>query len=615
MQRYVKNRHFENNTDKCDFLNQLNLVGIIYCNKIFASISFRDFYWFSIKFISPKFNLGVNKVGWISFIIPLCIFCIGSIVGCVYGETALPANSNINGAIVSDATKEDEEEIRIRKDEFDEIVGQLHGMKALLESMKQDYDARFKEMQAKIVMLEKEKKELEKERTHGEEHRQTIANVDSDILKAPITDDEVKSMLPQTDIRTTSPLPSQTVSLSPKEETTESMISPMNTTATSQPMSPGQWSPAQPLTIWSVGKSYANISFDGLFSAAGSTDEDLENLETGGHDPIQRGFTVQSLEVVFEGAIDPYFKGQSNIIFQIDKDGESFLEVEEAYLTSMSLPLNLQVKAGTFFTEFGRLNQFHPHTWDFADQPLVNGRFLGPDGLRNPGLRLSWLAPTDNYTELFFTVQDSQGDTAFSFRNTDGLFGRTAVDAGVRNMGDMLYVPRATTSFDLTDEQTILLGASAAFGPNSTGANEDTIIYGLDMFWKWKSKYAEAGFPFVTWQTEVMGRRFEAGHGADNNFPYEVLNNCGAYSQVAWGFKKRWVAGLRGDYVDGEEEAVDPLGFERWRLSPNLTFYPSEFSKIRLQYNYDDILGNDATEHSVFLQIEFLLGSHGAHKF
>ncbi|HEY4482345.1 MAG TPA: hypothetical protein VI489_05790, partial [Candidatus Brocadiaceae bacterium] len=377
----------------------------------------------------------------------------------------------------------------------------------------------------------------------------------------------------------------------------------------------GQWSPAQPLTLWSTGKSYMNISFDALFSAAGSTVGDLENLETGGHDPIQRGFTVQNLETVLEGAIDPYFYGFGDIVYQIDKDGESFLEVEEAYLTSMSLPLNLQVKAGTFFTEFGRLNPFHPHVWDFADQPLVNGRFLGPDGMRNPGVRLSWLAPTDNYTELFFTVQDSQGETAHSFRNEEALFGREAAETRVRAMEDMLYVPRITTSFEVTDETTVLLGASAAFGPNSTGADENTLIYGLDMFWKWKSAYAAGGFPFVTWQTEVMGRRFEAGEDVSANLPDEVLNNWGTYSQIAWGFKKRWVAGLRGDYVDGEEYATDPVGFERWRLSPNLTFYPSEFSKIRLQYNYDDILGNDSTEHSVFVQFEFLLGSHGAHKF
>ena len=509
----------------------------------------------------------------------------------VYGEVTSTTDKDSQPTSTTEGQEETEEgtkDIRIEKDEFDEIVGQLQGMKAILENMKRDYDTRFKEMQEKIAVLEEEN-----------------------------TDEEEKPTISQTDAIHSSPLPSQTVSHSPKGETTESMISPINTTATSQPMSSGteQWSPAQPLTLWSMGKSYMNISFDGLFSAAGSTAEDLENLETGGHDPNQRGFTVQNLEVVFEGAVDPYFRGQSNIIFQIDKDGESFLEVEEAYLTSMSLPLNLQVKAGTFFTEFGRLNQFHPHTWDFADQPLVNGRFLSPDGLRNPGARLSWLAPTSNYTELFFTVQDSQGETVRSFRNEDALFGREAVDTRVRNMGDMLYVPRIATSFDLTDEQTILLGASAAFGPNSTGTDENTLIYGLDMFWKWKSKYAEAGFPFVTWQTEVMGRRFEAGEDINASLSDEIMDNWGTYSQITWGFKKRWVAGLRGDYVDGEKYAEDPLSYERWRLSPNLTFYPSEFSKIRLQYNYDDILENDSTEHSVFLQFEFLLGSHGAHKF
>ena len=52
----------------------------------------------------------------------------------------------------------------------------------------------------------------------------------------------------------------------------------------------------------------------------------------------------------------------------------------------------------------------------------------------------------------------------------------------------------------------------------------------------------------------------------------------------------------------------------RWRVSPNLTWFPTEFSKIRLQYNYDrrDELGED---HSVWLQFEFLLGAHAAHKF
>jgi len=545
------------------------------------------------------------------YLLLVCILFAGNPPSSVYSET----NKDSTPVTVTEGTEEDTKEIRIKKDEFDEIVGQLQGMKAILENMKQDYDTRFKEMQGKIAVLEKENTELKKNQLepagaiHELPHRE-IGNESAVAEGKPET--SVVSTINKEEISQ-----SQQSGTAATPPSTESIFSQTSTTATDQPMSSesGQWSPAQPLTVWSMGKNYMNISFDGLFSAGGSTAQDLDKLETGGHDPNQRGFTVQNLETVFEGAIDPYFKGQTNIVFQIDKDGESFLEVEEAYLTSMSLPLNLQAKAGTFFTEFGRLNQFHPHAWDFADQPLVNGRFLSPDGLRNPGARLSWLAPTSNYTEVFITVQDSQGETVRSFRNEEALFGREAVDTRVRNMEDMLYVPRIATSFDLTDEQTILLGASAAFGPNSTGTDENTLIYGLDMFWKWKSKYAAGGFPFITWQTEVMGRRFEAGADINAELPDEVINNWGSYSQIMWGFKKRWVAGLRGDYVDGEEYATDPLGFERWRLSPNLTFYPSEFSKIRLQYNYDDILGNDSTEHSVFVQFEFLLGSHGAHKF
>ncbi len=555
----------------------------------------------------------------INYILLVCILLGESIVSYAYSEGLQTINSSSELMNAAEKTEEDGGEIRIKKDEFDEIVGQLQGMKALLENMKRDYDTRLGEMQEKIAALEKEKAVLEKTQLEsvradhelplpGIENELTAAEVKTEPSKVSVTKEERPIPL-QTDASTTSPLPSQA--------TAGSALSPISATTPSQSASSEteKWSPVQPISLLSTGKGYMNISFDGLFAAGGSTAEDLDNIETGGHDPNQRGFTVQNLETVFDGAIDPYFKGQANIVFQIDKNGESFLEVEEAYLTSMSLPMNLQVKAGAFFTEFGRLNQTHPHTWDFADQPLVNGRFLGPDGMRNPGVRLSWLAPTDNYTELFFTVQDSQGETAFSFRNEDEKFGRNPIETHVKNMGDLLYVPRVVTSFDLTDEQTILLGASAAFGPNSTGTDEDTLIYGLDMFWKWKSKYASGGFPFVTWQTEVMGRRYEAGADVNDGLPDEVLDNWGAYSQLAWGFKKRWVAGFRGDYVDGEDYAVDPLVFERWRLSPNLTFYPSEFSKIRLQYNYDDILGDDSTEHSVFVQFEFLLGSHGAHKF
>jgi hypothetical protein len=46
-----------------------------------------------------------------------------------------------------------------------------------------------------------------------------------------------------------------------------------------------------------------------------------------------------------------------------------------------------------------------------------------------------------------------------------------------------------------------------------------------------------------------------------------------------------------------------------------VTFYPSEFSKVRLQYDWDKPLDWDTTQHVATLQFEFAIGAHGAHKF
>jgi hypothetical protein len=126
----------------------------------------------------------------------------------------------------------------------------------------------------------------------------------------------------------------------------------------------------------------------------------------------------------------------------------------------------------------------------------------------------------------------------------------------------------------------------------------------------------------VKWQTEVMYRRFQAGRGVDETFPVaETFHDWGMYSQVLWGFKKGWVAGIRGDYLHmtDSEFTDDDTRQTRSRISANLTWYPTEFSKVRLQYNHDFLeenfflAGRDVD--SVFLQFEFILGAHGAHKF
>src|SRR5204862_784714 len=124
---------------------------------------------------------------------------------------------------------------------------------------------------------------------------------------------------------------------------------------------------------------------------------------------------------------------------------------------------------------------------------------------------------------------------------------------------------------------------------------------------------AQAGFPFAKLQAEVMHRSYEAGAAADAlaPAPAETLTDWGGYSQLLWGFRRNWVAGLRGDWVAKSSGTwIDELGQERrYRVSPNLSFYPTEFSKLRLQYNHD-WLERAGSRESVWLQLEFLLGAH-----
>jgi hypothetical protein len=306
----------------------------------------------------------------------------------------------------------------------------------------------------------------------------------------------------------------------------------------------------------------------------------------------------------------------------IDREGETVVELEEAFATSTSLPWGLQLKAGHYFTEFGRHNPQHPHFWQFVDAPVVNARLFGPDGMRGTGARLSWLAPLPFSLELLGGVQNARGETMGSFLGTDeeeppaGAF----VEREVRALEDLVWTTRAAASFDVTEELPVLFGASTAWGPSGASSGRDTRFWGADFTAKWRPLENDHGFPFVALQAEWVGRRLgfdsflaEGPGGLVTVEPGGRLSDDGWYAQAVWGFARNWTLGLRHDRVRGPENDVPGLD-DRNRWSCALTFYTSEFAKVRLQVNRDrsSALCHDT---SVWLQLEFNLGTHGAHKF
>jgi hypothetical protein len=398
-----------------------------------------------------------------------------------------------------------------------------------------------------------------------------------------------------------------------------------------------------------------DISFVPTLFMGSSTerDETLQTLQGGGHDPHKRGFTLAEGELGLAGSVDPYFRGQAYITTFIDAlSGETSVELEEAFLTTQSLPYGLQLEVGHFLTEFGQINPRHPHQWDWNDQPLINTRLFGGDGMRAPGLRVGWLLPTPErlFSELHVGMQNANGEQMTSFlggRHEHGgeaehaheeeaelegaqIGNRPAIGRDTEALKDFVYLARWNSSWEAHNDLGIVLGVSGLYGPNDTGPRGDTWIYGADMKWRWRPANNFRGWPFLTWQTEIMQREFKADRFIQANeedgdvfiLPGRTLYDWGLYSQLLYGFRYGWATGIRYEYAGGSGQSIDgrkndPFRSDRHRFSPLLAFHPSEFTRIRLQYNLDHAnhLANGKNAHSVWLSFQWLYGAHPPHEY
>jgi hypothetical protein len=296
-----------------------------------------------------------------------------------------------------------------------------------------------------------------------------------------------------------------------------------------------------------------------------------------GHDPARTGFTLQEIELAIQSVVDPYFRADTFLSFH-----EAGVELEEAYLTTLALPRGLQIRGGKFLLPFGRHNQKHLEQWHFIDNMLVNKYLLGPENLNELGVEISYLFPLPFFLQVQGVFSNGDNDTSF----------------GGGRKQDFLYQGRVSVSFDPSSSMTVLMGVSGATGFNNTGPGNQTQLYGGDLLVKWRSRAGRG----ITWQSEYIFRSLQ-GAGT-------LLRDGGAYTYLDWQFHKRWHAGLRFDYVGLPEDVIT----REWRLTPTLTFDPTEFSRLRVQYALGQVGGADAV-HAAFLQLQFNIGVHGAHAF
>ncbi|PWT71369.1 MAG: hypothetical protein C5B46_08275 [Proteobacteria bacterium] len=340
-----------------------------------------------------------------------------------------------------------------------------------------------------------------------------------------------------------------------------------------------------------------------------------------------RGFNLDESEVTFSANVDHIFFAQAT--FAVDQG--SNLDTEEAYFSTTAVGHGLTLKAGRFFSSVGYWNSQHPHAWDFVDPSLVQNAFLGPN-LGMDAVQASWIAPLPVYLEV-----GAEGGRPVDFpstssdHNKNGLSGGTLfahLGGDIGTSGSYRAGGWYLQSGNRVTEGT-LLDLDQTTGTSNLFSGGDTRIWGLDFVYKWApdGNPTDRNFKFVA---EWMQRRIDGTLTYDANSALGigpvtdsiVVKQSGWYLQGTYQFVTQWRAALRYDQLQrgsydpgpGLASLVAPPDFTPRRYSAMVDWNPSEFSRIRLQYNLDrSQLG--VTDNQVILQYILSLGSHGAHKF
>ena len=301
-------------------------------------------------------------------------------------------------------------------------------------------------------------------------------------------------------------------------------------------------------------------------------------------------FEFRSGEIGISASVDPFARAYG--IINGTPDG---VDIEEAAIVTTSLPWNLTVKGGRFFAEFGRLSTFHDHDLPFVNRPLVLDTYIGGESQAD-GVEVNWLAPIPHYLSLTAGMYNKIGA------------GNDRVDNRVsRDVSEFTYLLRAATSFSLHDEHSIDVGLSDAYTPevrieDKKGRN----LAGLDLTYRY-TPLASASYRGLVWGNELL-----LNHESRESFPgsgdFRGRNALGMYSYVEARLSRRFYPGFLFEYV----QDVDSPSLTTKQYSPYLTFWASEFQRLRLQYTHAD--GPDRSDDRFFLQWTVIIGSH-VHSF
>jgi hypothetical protein len=370
-----------------------------------------------------------------------------------------------------------------------------------------------------------------------------------------------------------------------------------------------------------LGGTYTNLSQNpGSWQMSGL-------IPSGGEvGPGERSFNLDESELTVAANVDPYFSAALTAAISAEDE----IEVEEAYFRTLALPSGFTAKGGRFFSGLGYLNEVHAHAWDFVDQPLVYQAFFANQRAQD-GVQLKWLAPAELFVELGAEAGNGEAFPG-TRRDRNGLNATTLFAHVGGDVGDSASWRAGASWLDARAEERTYEDVDDLGTPVLNAFTGKSATWVVDAVFKWSPQGNTA-----RQQLKIQGEYMRRKEDGDLTFDVEGQGLVGAYAsehagwylQSVFQFRPRWRVGLRYDALDSGTPdialvqsgllpaAAFPvlLPADPERISVMLDWNPTEFSRLRAQYAWDDARATGDQDRQLFLQYLFGIGAHGAHKF
>jgi hypothetical protein len=279
--------------------------------------------------------------------------------------------------------------------------------------------------------------------------------------------------------------------------------------------------------------------------------------------------------------------------------------VEEGAITVLrGLPWSMQLKAGKYLLDLGKINTQHPHQWGWLELPLMHRTMLGEEGARVIGANLSTFQAVGETAVTLSANAFSGEGWGHAHAHAEG----EEADHEDEAPAEIMYSGRLSGFRSLTDAWSAELGGSAFWGGYDPTESLEQTVAAVD----WKLRWRPDTYRAFVWVAETMMSRKDTVHGEDSLATTETVDAVGTFTSVDYQFRRRYDAGAFFDWT----QDADAEGAETTAAGAFFGFMPAEeTARFSVVYRWEDSDLHAYDNQSVTFQVVWALGPHKPHSY